>query len=459
MGDGPGLREQIQIARRRLPLVGVVLLGVLGTVAIGTALQKPIYRAGAKVLIEPDRPHVVSFQEAGQDEPGAAQAFLQTEAEIVRSRPVVQQVMASLDVLSRKPELASERDPMRAFVKGVTIEIVRNTRILEIRVEDTDPKLAAEIADSLASTYAQRNLDLKLAAANEAFDWLTGRVADLKQKVGDSNTALQRHREEAGIVETGEGESPSKKKLMELESAYVAAKNARLAAESQLAELRRAARSPGRVEASPLVLNSQVVQDLKGQLALSEVELSRLRGLYRRENTEILQAQSQVDAIRQRIQEEMRAIVRSTEAELSRLAATERAMLRDVERYRGEAQDLSFKQLEDATLRREAESNQQIYDEILKRLKETALTRELEANNVRIIEHAETPLVPVRPIKAVNLALGALVGLVLGLIAAAFAEYADDTIRSMGRVERSLGIPVLGRIPVMPPPARSEERS
>ena len=157
---------------------------------------------------------------------------------------MVQRVIDSLGLLGRKPELARSADPVEAFLENVSVEPVRNTRLVEIQVDDPDPKLAAEIANALASAYVHQNLELKLDAARDALTWLTTQVQDLKSKVNESELVLQRYREQSGLVAVEEKQSLTAKKLAEFNSTYIEAKARRLEMEARLAELRRASQQP-----------------------------------------------------------------------------------------------------------------------------------------------------------------------------------------------------------------------
>ena len=160
---------------------------------------------------------------------------------------------------------------MKAFLKSVSVEPVRNTRLVEIRVEDTDPKLAAEIANAIASVYVHQNLELKLGAARDALTWLTTQVSDLKTKVNDSELTLQRYREQVGLVSAEEKQSLAAKKLAEFNGAYIDAKAKRLEMETRLGESGGSSEPPEVLESSPIVLNNPLIQRLKGQLVELEV--------------------------------------------------------------------------------------------------------------------------------------------------------------------------------------------
>jgi len=157
------LREYVRVLRKHMWLMLACFVVVLGTVALGTYLQRPIFRATTRALLDREAPRVVNFQEAGPS--GEPLEVFQTQVQIIRSRPVGQRVIDTLDLKSKKPELALAADPVEAFLGSVSVEPVRNTRLVEIQVEDPDPKLAAEMANAVASAYVYQNLELKLYAA------------------------------------------------------------------------------------------------------------------------------------------------------------------------------------------------------------------------------------------------------------------------------------------------------
>ncbi len=447
------LRDYFRVVKKHLGLVVSVLLVVVVTVGVGTYLQRPIYVATTKALIDREAPRVANLSDATP--PGETAEFFQTQLQIILSRPVVQRVIDSMGLVGRKPEFAGGADPVDEFLKVVTVEPVRNTRLVELGVEDPDPKLAAEMANAWAQAYVNQNMELKFQAAREALAWLTTQVNDLKAKVNESEVALQRYREQAGLVAVEEKQNLTVRKLAEFNSAYIEAKAKRLEMETRLAELKRTAQQPERLHSSPVVVENALIQRMKGQQVELEVQRSKLLRVYKEKHPEVLKVQSQIEEIHRKIGEEMERLVRSVESESNVLKAREQAMLGAVNQYRDETQNLAKKEIQHGILKREADSNQQLYEILLKRLKETSLSQGLDINNVRIMEPAMVPTHPARPRKKLNVALALVVGFGLGVALAFFVEYMDNTIRTPEQVERVLGVPVLATIPVFAPKGRS----
>ena len=448
------LREYVRVLRKHAWLILACFVVVVGAVALGTYLQEPIYRGVTKALIAHEAPKVVNFQEVTPSGSDSLESF-QTQVQVIQSRPVIQRVIDTMRLLERKPSLARAADPVEAFLKSVSVDPIRNTRLVAIGVEDPDPKLAAELANALASAYVHQDLELKFSAARDALGWLTAQVQDLKSKVNESELALQRYREQAGLVQVEEKQGLSARKLAEYNSAHIDAKAKRLEMEVRLAELRKASNQAEALESSPIVINNPLVQRLKGQLVEHEVQKSKLLKTYRDKHPEVMKIQSQVDEISQKLREEIGRLAQSMESEYNALKARENAMLQAVNQYRDEAQGLAKKEIQYGILKREADSNQQLYDVLLKRLKETGLSQGLDANNVRIVEPAVPAVEPVRPRKMLNLLVGIVLGLGIGLMLAFFVEYMDDTVRTPEQVEQVVGVPVFALIPVIPERSRS----
>jgi uncharacterized protein involved in exopolysaccharide biosynthesis len=438
------LRDYLRTIRKRLGLILGVALLVIAAVAAKTFLERPVYVAAATVLVEREAPRSFNPLEPVPLDYYDPTEFFQTQIRIIRSRPLAQRAAEGLNLRARKPELAEAKDPAQALLGAISVDLLKNTRILEIRAEDPDPALAADIANAVANAYVSQSLETKLTAARDTLAWLTAHVGDLKTKVNESELALQRYKEEAGLASSEEKQSLAAKKLADFNSAYIEAKAKRLELETTLAELR------GRrevLESSPLVLNSPLVQRLKGSLIDLEMRRSELLKTYRARHPEVLKVETQIDEVQQKMNEEMARLVRSIEADLNVLKAREAAMLAAVNQYRGEAQVLAKKEIQSGILKREADTNQQLYEVLLKRLKEASLSEGLEINRLRVVESAVVPTRPARPQIARSLLLAVVGGLAAALALAFLIEYLDDTVRTPEQLERALGLPVFALIP------------
>src|SRR5262245_27006144 len=188
----PGIHQYLRVLRKHRWLIAGVFLVTVITVGIWTFLQVPIYEAAATVLIEPEPPRVLNIQEVTpMGTTSWDPNYYPTQYEIMKSRPVLDKAIESQNLKRRVPAIGAAREPSRALRSMLTIEPRRNTRLIQVKVENADPRLAADMSNAIAVAYAQYNLDLKLKGARDALGWLTGEAASLKKKVEESSQALQ----------------------------------------------------------------------------------------------------------------------------------------------------------------------------------------------------------------------------------------------------------------------------
>src|SRR2546422_4343095 len=436
------------LRKQRWLLVGVFLVTVV-TVAIWTFLQVPIFQAVATVLIDPEAPKVLNIQEVTPIGPAGAwdPHYYPTQYEIIKSRPVLDKAAELLNLKKRPAEGSAPRDA-GALPGSLTVEPKRNTRLVVIAVEHRDPALAAATANAIATAYAKYNLELKLRGAREALAWLNDEAAGLKKKVEESSLALQNYRVKAGILGIQEQRQITAQKIMDFNKAYLEAQAQTLSVEAKLRELGRIAADKPGAQTIFTVADSLLIQRLKGEISELEGEKAKLLKVYKERHPEILKVDARIQQANQKLDAEMQNMLHAVQTEYRVAKAREETLLSNVNRLRVEGQELNMKEIELLNLQRESDSNQQLYEAVLKRFKETGVAGGLETNNVRVVEEAVAPAAPVKPRRMWNLALSVAGGLLLGLVVAFTVDYFDTTVKTPDDVERYLGLPVIGIVPL-----------
>jgi uncharacterized protein involved in exopolysaccharide biosynthesis len=184
------------------------------------------------------------------------------------------------------------------------------------------------------------------------------------------------------------------------------------------------------IEAVPKIMENPLIQELKKAYFELEIEIARLSSQYKDDYPKLARLRSQMAQMKERLRTEVQKLVESLEMEYQVMCAREQALENAVENQKNEALGVSKKAIQYNILKREAETDRQMYELVLQRLKETDLAGNIQANNIRIIDEAKIPQNPIRPRKKVNAMLSMIVGLILGLGAALGVEYFDTTIKS-----------------------------
>ncbi len=420
---------------------------IVGTVTIATFLQTPIYEGVARVMIERQIPRVLNFQEF-QSVDYYSDDFYQTQYEIIKSRPVLAKAIEILRLTTRLPELANSPDPTRVLLGKLKVEPRRNTRLVDIKVQDQDPKLAMDLANGIAQAYGRFTLETRLRGTRDALTWLSEQMNELKNKVEDSEIALQKYRQRVGIIAIDQQKGLTAQRIGEVNKAYLDAQAARQAIEARLREMQTMARTTNTSPSGVVLGDNPLIQKLRTEAAELDIQLSKALKVYKEKHPEVLKIRSQIDQVNERIMAEVQVALKATEAEYRLAKSREDTMLQRLNAAKQEVQDLSEKEVQYGVLAREAASNQQLYEMMLKRSKEAGLSGEMEVTNVQVVEEAFVPRAPVAPRKAWNILVAVVAGLIVGVGLAFFLEYYDTSIRTPEEVERYLGLPTLGMVPI-----------
>ena len=442
------------LRKHRWLMTGIFLLTVL-TAAIWTFVQVPIYEAVATILIEPEPPKVLNIQDVVPMGGASDRNFYPTQYEIMKSRPVLERAAVALSAKKRAGSAGGSSDDATTRLSGsVVIEPRRNTRLVLIKVEGPDPALAAEQANAVANAYAKYNVELKLKGARDAITWLTEEAGRLRAKTEESSQALQNYRVKTGILGMQEQRQITAAKIMDFNKAFLEAQAQRLSLESKLQQLERIAKEPAGVQTIFTVADNALIDKLKGEASNLETEKSKLLKVYKEQHPEILKIDAQIQQVKQRLEAEFQNTMRAVQTQYKVAKGREDTLANQVNQLRQEGQQLNEREIQYQNLQREVESNQALYDSVLKRMKETGVAGGLEDSNVRIIEEATPPVVPVRPRKARNVAFSIAAGLVLAFGVAFALEYLDTTVKTPDDVERYLGLSVIGIVPSFHPRRR-----
>jgi uncharacterized protein involved in exopolysaccharide biosynthesis len=439
------------VLRRRWLLIAAVFVLSVASAVVFTSRQTPVYQGSATILIDPEPPKVVTNIPEVANDTAATQDYYATQYKVLQSRPVVEPVIKRLNLVQRLPRLTNAADPYGSLVygrNGLTIEPVKNTRLVLVKFDDPDPALAMEVANAIAEQFVKYTLDMKQGEAQTATAWLNEQIEALRAKSQQSSRALQVYQAKADLLGLQDQRQITQAKLMDFNRAYLEAQSQRLSSEAKLRELKRIAKDPAGSETLLIVASDPLIQKLKTEASDLQIERSKLAQIYRPKHPDLQQLDAQIRQVEQRLQEEIQKMVRALETEASLARAREATLLTNMNELRREARLLNEREAQALSLQREKDSVEELQATVLKRLKETGLTSGLTASNIRVVEAATLPTFPVRPRTELIWTLAAAAGFVLGIGLAFVVDSLDNRVRSPEEIERVLGVPVVGMVPV-----------
>lgn len=444
---GLDLRHYLQVVWKRKWLILAIFVVTAGSAWVFQSRQTPIFQAAATVLIEPEAPRVVNIQDVSPGT-GNASEYYATQHRVITSRPIVEATIERLKLKERIPAIGNARDPVSSVASRVVVAPVRSTRLVSVGFQSPDPELAAEVANGLASEYVSYNLGLKHRAAQEAVVWLNEQIGELREKSKKSSAALQAYQARSDLLGIQEQRQLTQSKIIEINRAYLEAQNQRLTMESRFKELSAAAKDPNVVESVVRMSDDPLILKLKNEAADLLGQRARLSQLYREKHPDLVVLDAQIKLANQRIQSELTKMLQGLETQVRVARGREQALLAQVNELRREAQRLTAQEAQARALDVERQSSEELHATVLKRMNEAGLATALDTSNIRVVEPAIVPHRPLYPRTRLIMIISLIAGLGLGVGAAFVVEYLDDRVRSPEDVERALGVPVLGIVPV-----------
>jgi succinoglycan biosynthesis transport protein ExoP len=469
--DGIDFKELFKIARRRGPMVAVLgfLAALLGAVY---ALQlTPVYTASATLLIDTKQSNVIDA-EAVVSGIGRDSSAIESELELIKSYDVSKRVVIKLKLdeqpvdpvqpslirriinllVSREavpdPELVDNKIDQLARNVAKSVQVQRRgwTYVVDVQYTDRNPALAAQIANAFADEYLVDQLESRYEATRRANEWLNQRLGELREKVRDSERAVELYKVQNNIVET-EGTTLSDQQVAKLNEQLILARAETAQARAKYQQIQAVKKRGGDITAFADALQSTSLAGLKAKASEVRRELANLSAKYGERHPAVVSARAQLRDVNRSIGSEAQRILASAENELRVARSREESIEKSLAEVKGTATTVNQAEITLRELEREAAANKALFESFLSRFKQTSEQEKLNTNNSRVIERASAPSIPSAPNKKAIVLLATMLGLGLGAGLAFLLEQLDSGYRTTSQVEKQLGVPVLANVP------------
>jgi polysaccharide biosynthesis transport protein len=480
----PNLQDYLRILMRFKWGV-LALMVACGLISVLRAYSEtPIYQATATLLIERQAARFVSIEEVYRGNQGwDFGEYYQTQYEILRSRPLAERVVDKLGLDPFRPKAApepgfswrklipgnkpavpakppSDVELRNAAIGGVqgslSILPVRNSQLVRIQFRSPDPIFAATLANAHSQAYIEETLEGRVQMSQTASNWLNERTAGLREKLEQSERALQEFRDRERLIDVKGVDSLAASELSLASERLSEARRERSEKEVMFRQVQDA-RTRGELDKLPILLNSPQVIDLKQAVIDAERSLGELSGRYGPKHPRLVEAQTSLSTARTALSRQLELTASAVEREYLAARTREGEVSGEMGSAKGEVRELNRKQYELQALQREVDSNRQLYEVFQNRYKETAASGGVQSANARLIEAALPNGTQVYPNKRRSALIGLLIGLALGIALALVLDHLDNTLKGADDVERRLGLPVLGLVPRLPDSAEAAE--
>lgn len=464
--ESPLLHYLRVLKKRRWTVLATAAI-VFTLAVVATLRETPLYQASSKVAIFPETPNALGFKNFEDNSTDYQyDVALETQAAILRSDALAMQVIQTmrldenpkftstprhrsgdaLEDASLQPDAASTAALLARFHGGLSINLIPNSRLVQISYIDPDPRLATEIVNTLVRTFTEQNFKTKYEAATQTSDWLNTEIDDLRLKVQTSEEKLVRYQKDHSILGVDEKQNIVTAKLDELNRELAAAEMDRIQKEAtyKLVQTSDPSALAKPTKEGELSMMGKLRQD-QAQLQTQRAQITTQFGPGYPKVAEI---DNQLKAIDKEMAAENGRLRDQARDEYLAALQRENLLIGAFNEQKQEANKLNESAIEYSVLKRDAEANRQLYQDLLQRLKEAGVSAGLRSSNIRVVDVARVPTFPIKPNIPRNIQFGFLLGLVCGVGLAFTLESLDTSIRTIDEISAISTLPALGTIPL-----------
>lgn len=484
------LRDYLDVILRRKWVIILTLLVTFSFVAVFTFSSTPLFLAQGTLKASPRVTSITNFKgmAQGMDESFMqSKEFIATQVKLIQNEGLLIRLIKKMDLQDNKAFAGKKDDDsghgimggvkeafasLKAMIRpqmdsdpvnrmnrkvqenitldsnlgkirnSLTVTPVRGTQLIKISFQSPNAGLAADIVNNLMKEFLQVNAEQKLAAFHSSGVFLDKQVNASKIKLEKSEQELNGYARRTGIISLNSKLNLVMGQLEAINDAQAQAVTERINKESLYLQTMK---NGG--ENLPQVLNNPLLQDLNKQYSDLRSQYEVLSTVFKDKYPKVKKLKAQMKGLRRRYAQEQQRILDSIRLAYEEALEKEKRLTAKAEAQKKLAIELNGKATQYKILRREVDTNREVYSSLLSRSKEIEASAGSDNGNIMIVNMARPPLYPYKPKVARNLLLGILLGSFAGVGLAFVLEYLDNTVKNPDEFPQRYHIPVLGLIP------------
>ena len=474
------LRDFLTVLFKHKHTIMIIFFTVVATVTIGSFLLPPTYEAKSSLLIKFGREYIYRSEvgERVSDSrpliPLNQEEVINSEIQILTSRDLIEKVINTIKVENIYPDLVKNPSKMitpleaaiQQFEEKLSVEGIKKSSVIQVSFQHKDPRVAAKAVNLLVGFLNEKHLQVY---SDPKSSFLEQQLAAYEQRLKESQNQLEAFKQKYRVFSLEEQRTLLLKQRTDLDTAFKTAQNQVRELQNKLLSLRNQMRAVSKD--IPLYTETErykIIDDAKAQLLSLQLKEQELLQKYNEDTPLVINVRKEIKIVQDFIkkqEEDLRGKVRTgqnivyqdiereiikTQAELSSQEAKSATLRGQIAQLDREIQTLDLRENELQNLKRELAANEKNYKTYLEKVEEALISDDLnrlKMANISVIQAATVPAKPVKPKKALNIALGIILGAVSGLGLAFFNEYTNQGISTPESAERHLGLPVLATIP------------
>jgi capsular exopolysaccharide synthesis family protein len=367
---------------------------------------------------------------------------------------------------------------------GLSVVPVEKTSLVEIRMQSSNPELAARVTDMVSELFKADNIKREIEGTQKTYDDLTKSIGELQQTIAQQEQERLNQMNAANLSVAEKGDELNFARLQEKSKAWLDAENDRRKLQAEY-ESALKAKQRGTLDSLPAVVDNPSVQAAKEynrrlkadmEKRLEEIDkrteeykakLNQLKVKYTDEYWEVKQMREAIAAAeneKSRVEKEVTAKLKNEDQRLETKTSNDvlnvakarydAALRREIElrndylREQSSANAQGVVGVKLRTKNQEIETNRTLLNNYTQKQKELELQITSSVpDNISISTPAQKPTAPIGPQRTRNITVAFLIALAASIGLAFLLDYLDDSIKSSDDIGRHLGLPTLALIP------------
>jgi len=441
------LREYWRILKRRrfVVIFTAIVLGGLSTAFALFRAPTPIYSSVCSIKFDKETTVEGLFARtltwSGGDD-------IETQISVIKSYAVFQKVAERLGLIPQS-DAAVEHLSGALAISAIDdlqskVEVTRQaqTNILNIKVKDEDPAFAQKLASTIAATYRELHSEKQMKRTTDAIQYIEEQLVQVRQKLKEAEEEFNRFTQSNQLLSIDLQGEKVLERTQEIQSEIRRIHETRGDLEGMTYRLDQFIASPASSQVGfHLAAGNSQYQSANNALTELQLKKDTLLKDYTPLHPEVVEADRKVLENAKK----MRFFLYSQIVELNKKETDARSDLQELDR---KSSALMEKKLEYDRLKRKVALHSDMTTLLERKNQEAQIRKAEKPEEVSIVKPALFPTEPINPLRAAPTgAMGLLIGLVVGMIAAFIVETFDTSLGAIEEVEETLKTPVWGVVP------------
>jgi len=456
----PNCRELVTIVIERFWFGLAAAVVVFLVIFLRLSQAVPHYRSTALLMIEPIQPRLLNYQDVVVSNIRDIEYF-NSIIKTLHSQQMMETVLSQSGLAERHdffPGITGLSGKAAAALALLTINGIEKTRLVQVCFEHPDPQIASDLANAMARSYVQQELNSRMAASMLAVEWLRERSVEYRAKLEQGLLALQQYRENAQSVSLEDDQNIVITKLKSLNASLTSAQTDRIDAQSDWESIQSrvetlvASDAPADREKLQMLapeLDNPVLSETLFRLRAQQQRVVGLRERYKSAHPDLKDAQRQELQVLQEFNQVFDAAIYAIRNRYEKLLAREENLAKALKAQEQESFRLARQLVEYNDLKRNIDADREIYEAVMARMKEASLSGSLPSEVIRLAEEARPAGAPFRPNRSRVLLRGGMFAVASGFGVIFLLYSIDHRFRRNEEIERLLGMPLLTVLPMI----------